>query len=236
MLTRNRYISGIIPQVKLSYNSSYLYSEVTDNYQSGLWEVGYSLQAYRYLKTSLRDLAPRLGMLVQGVFQHTPVNTEQLGYIYYVYGRAYLPGIARHHSLQITGAWQQQKTNYFLFGSLLNFPRGYTNGRTEKMSMATLTYALPLIYPDWNWAFLIYMKRLRTNLFCDVADNRYRMVDRAINQLRWQSDKMLSVGIDLIGDVNLLRINFPVNLGIRTVYVPETKEIQPSLLFNVTFN
>ncbi len=236
VLTRNRYVTGLVPQAKLTYNSSYLYSQETDTYQPGLWELGYSLQVYRFLKTSRRDLAPRFGALVQGVFQHAPFNSEQLGYIYYMYGRVYLPGVVRHHSLQISAVWQQQKPNDLMFGTLINFPRGYSNRGTEKLSMATFNYSLPLMYPDWQWSFLVYAKRLRTNLFCDIAENRYRMLDRNINQLFWQSDRMLSVGIDLLADVNLLQINFPINLGVRTVYVPETGKVQASLLFNVTLN
>jgi hypothetical protein len=233
--TRNRWITGVAPQVKFSYGNTYLYSQRTDSYRNGLWEMAYSLQAYRYLKTSVRDLAPRLGFVVQGAFRHTPWNVEQLGSIYYVHGRVYLPGVARHHSLQLTGAWQQQKTRQFLFGSLLVFPRGYTNGRTERLSIGTIDYSLPLAYPDWDLGFLMYLKRLRSNLFCDLARNQYRVQDRTVNQLVWQKDKLLSVGVDLLADVHLLQISFPINLGIRTVYIPERKKMQSSLLFHLTF-
>ncbi len=235
LLTRNRFITGITPQVKLSYSNSYLYSKITETYQRGLWEMAYSINIYRYLKMSLRDLAPRWGVILQAAFKHTPVNTEQLGYIYYAYGRIYAPGFAKHHSLQLSGAWQQQKTNYFLFSTMIDFPRGYPNGRTEKLSVGTMEYRFPLWYPDWNWSFFVYIKRLRANLFCDVAENHYRMVNN-INQLKWQTDKIISVGIDLMADMNLLQISFPMNIGLRTVYVPELNEVQPSLLFHVNLN
>ena len=233
-LTRNRWMTGVIPQVRFSYDNIYFYLPATNDYQYGLREMGYSLQAYRYLKTSMRDFAPRIGIAVQGMFRHTPWNTEQLGYIYYMYARVYLPGIARHHSLQLSGGWQEQKTNQFLFGSTLRFPRGYLTDRTEKLSIGTVDYGLPLCYPDWNLSFLVYLKRLRTNLFCDIAHNQYRFVDN--RQVKWRQEKLCSMGIDLLADVNLLQINFPVNVGIRTAYVPETKKIQPALLFNVTLN
>ena len=233
--TRSRWVTGVVPQVRFSYSNSYFYSPINDNYQYGLWEMTYVLQAYRYLKTSVRDLSPRLGFLVQGMFRHTPLNAGQLGYIYYMYGRFYLPGVARHHSLQLSGAWQQQKTNQFLFNSALNFPRGYLNRATEKLSIGTIDYSLPLCYPDWNWGFLVYLKRLRANLFCDIARKQYRVMNQNTHQVRWQTDNLCSAGIDLLSDVNLLKINFPISLGIRTVYVPETKKVHPSPIFNVTF-
>jgi len=234
--TRNRWITGIVPQVKLSYNRSYIYSQITDSYQYGLGEMSYSFQAYRYLKMSVRDLAPRLGLIAQGTFHHAPWNTEQLGYIYYVYGRVYLPGVARHHSLRLSGAWQQQATKYLMFNSILRFPRGYMNYRTERLSIGTIDYSMPLCYPDWSLIRLIYLKRLCTNLFCDIAQNQYEVRNENTSQIYWRKDKLNSVGVDLLADVNLLQIIFPINIGIRTVYVPETGKIQPSLLFSVTLN
>ena len=233
--TRNRWVTGVTPQIRFSYHNYYLYSPASDDYQYGLWEMGYSLQAYRYLKMSVRDLYPRLGVLAQGAFLHTPWNA-QLGYRYYMYGRVYLPGVARHHSLRLSGTWQQQKTNYFLMSSMLKFPRGYLQNRTEKLGVETVDYSLPLCYPDWNWSFFVYLKRLSANLFCDIAQNQYRVTDRNTNQMKWQADKLYSAGVDLLADVHLMQINFPINMGIRTVYVPEIREIQPSLLFSVTFN
>ena len=231
--TRSCWITGVIPQVRLTYNNYYLYSPTTKSYQHGLWEMGYTLQAYRYLKMSVRDLYPRLGFLGQGAFVHIPWN-ERFGSIYYLYGRAYLPGIALHHSLRLSGAWQQQKPKDFRLGSLLLFPRGYAQKVAEKLNIGTIDYSMPLFYPDWSLNKLVYLKRLRTNLFCDVAQNEYRFVQN--NQLKWQKDNLLSLGIDLLADVNLLQIYFPIDVGVRIAYVPDRKEIYPSLLFSVIFN
>ena len=121
-----------------------------------------------------------------------------------------------------------------MFSSSLSFPRGYIRRNTEKLNIGTIDYSLPLCYPDWSLSSLAYLKRLYANVFCDAAQNQYRVVNNG--QWRWQKDNLLSVGVDLLADVNLLRINFPVNAGLRMVYVPENKEIQPSLLFSVTLN
>jgi len=235
-LTRSRWITGFVPQIRFTYTNSYLYSPITDSYQQGLWEMGYSFQAYRYQKMSVRDLAPRLGLVIQGTLQHAPWNTGQLGYIYYLHGRVYLPGIARHHSIRLSGAWQQQNAKYLMFGSVLRFPRGYMKNRTEQLSIGTIDYSMPLFYPDWSLAHFIYLKRITTNLFYDEAQNRNRVLNDDTKQLDWKTKQMRSAGVDVLADVNFLRISFPINMGIRTVYVPDTKEIQPSLLFSVTFN
>jgi len=234
-LTRNRWMTGIAPYITLSYNNYYLYSPETNNFQRGLWKMLYQFQAYRLLKTSLRDLYSRRGFLIQGGFQHAPWNSSLYGQIYYVYGRVYLPGIGRHHSLRISGAWQRQKIKEIPFNSLLNFPRGYFTPFTEKLTMGTIDYSLPICYPDWNLSCFVYMKRLHANLFCDIGLNQYRLQNSGTSQLLWNDDKLFSFGVDLLTDVNLLRINFPINLGIRTVYVPEFEKLQPSLLLSVVF-
>jgi hypothetical protein len=235
VLTRNREVSGITPYVKLAYRNSYLYSHQDRHYTKGIAELRYTLSAYRYLKMAAIDIAPRLGGVIRAAYHHAPSGSEQLGSIYYLYGRLYLPGIGRCHSLQLSGAWQRQHTKEYLFGSLINFPRGYANGRTEKLGIGSLDYALPLLYPDWQWSHFIYIKRLKTNVFCDFARNSYRIAANG-NRILWRNDRLFSTGIDLTGDVNFFRINFPVNIGIRTTFVPETQKVYPSLLFNVAFN
>ena len=230
--TRSRWITNFTPQVRLLYDNRYLYSRETGDYQYGLNRLHYSLVFARLLKTSMRDLAPRLGFLVQGAFMHAPWN-EQYGHIYFLYGRAYLPGVARHHSLRIAGAWQEEKPKVLMLGSILPFPRGYLRGYSEILKLATIDYSMPLCYPDLALSSLIYLKRLQANLFCDVAQNRYQIGRN--NRIIWHKEDLLSVGVDLLADVNLLRFAFPLKLGIRTVYVPETEIMQHALLFSVDF-
>ena len=232
--TRSRWITGVTPQIRLHYDNSYLYSLTSKEFQYGMWEMDYSVNMYRYLRMSERDLYPRLGIVLQGAYKHAPWN-EQLGCIYYLFGRTYLPGVAQHHSLRLSGAWQSQKPEEYLFGTWIRFPRGYQNYyRTEKLSIVTADYSLPIAYPDWNVSFLMYLKRLTTNIFCDFAQNQYRKTDSSKN-LKWYRDNMYSMGVDLLADVHLLQISFPINMGIRTVYAPEFHDVQPSLIMSVTF-
>ncbi|MDR1672091.1 MAG: hypothetical protein LBS09_01300 [Bacteroidales bacterium] len=232
-LTRNRYITGLTPQIQINRSSDFFFSNEQGHHQSGFLESLYGIAFYRYLKTAVRDLAPAWGVTLQGAFKHAPANENLFSSMYYVYGRTYLPGLARHHSLQLSVGVQRQHAGEYLFGSMLAFPRGYATGRTEQLNIALAEYAFPFLYPDKNLAFLVYLKRLSANLFCHAAENRYRIVWQ--QSYVWQSDRMLSVGADLLADVHLLRITYPVNMGLRAVYIPERKEFQSSLLFQVSF-
>ncbi|MDR2848113.1 MAG: hypothetical protein LBV39_03310 [Bacteroidales bacterium] len=228
--TRSRWITGMEPRVNMDYISSYLYSETASVYQFGLMEFVYSTTFYRYQKQAMRDLAPRWGIVVQTAVKNAPLHKGQFGWMYYLYGRLYLPGVAKHHSLQLSGGWQKQRPSEYLLGSMTAFPRGYLTGRTEQLGVGLVEYRFPFLYPDKNLSFLVYLKRLSANFFCNAATNRYQ------TRAGWQADRMLSVGTDILADVNLLRMSFPINIGIRTVYVPDTKEIQPNLLLRISFN
>jgi hypothetical protein len=117
---------------------------------------------------------------------------------------------------------------------MIPYPRGYVKGYPEKLSAATVDYSLPLCYPDRNLSFLVYLKRLQANLFCDIAQSQYRMRNQQ-GGIIWNTDNLYSVGVDLLADVNLMRINFPFNIGIRNAYVPEKRKVYPSLLLSVNF-
>ncbi|MDR1865358.1 MAG: hypothetical protein LBR08_07280 [Bacteroidales bacterium] len=228
--TRNRYITRLEPRVHLGYNSGYFYSGGTGKDQDGFLESSYSLVFSRYLKTSVRDMAPAWGVVLQTAWKHAPSGSGLFGYMYFVHGRTFLPGLLKHHSLQLSGGWQQQKAKLYGFGSMLAFPRGYATGYSDQLKVGLAEYSFPLLYPDGNLWVLAYLKRISANLFCHAADNRYRLRNG------WQSDRMLSVGADILADVHFLQFFFPVNIGIRTIYVPETGIFQSHLLFHIAFD
>ena len=232
VFTRSRWHTGFSPQITLLYDNRHFYSPDMDDYKTGYSRLSYGFSMYRYQKTSQRDLAPRLGFIFQGAFLHTPWNSEQFGDMYYLWTRIFLPGIAPHHSLQLTSGCQHQKAKTFGMISMLSFPRGYLRGFSEKLNFVNFDYAFPIFYPDWNFSYFIYLKRLQTNLFCDIAQNGYYIFNQ---KARWHTDDMLSVGIDLLADVHLMRIIFPFKIGVRTAYLPDIKEIKPFFLFNVNF-
>ena len=56
---------------------------------------------------------------------------------------------------------------------LLEKPRGYHFQYQTRQQWAFKTdYALPLLSPDWSIGSLIYIRRLRANLFYDLSRNQ----------------------------------------------------------------
>ena len=230
--TRGRFITGITPGIGLEYTDVWFYNPVIKNYQDGMTYVSYTLSAYRYSRASLRDLAPPLGVTAYGRFTNTPFENVQLGSIWYTQGRFYLPGLLNHHSLQFTVAYQEQQPERYLFASLVPFPRGYTDHTTYKLTTLSADYMFPIAYPDFHIGPVLYVKRLRSDLFYDFANNQYKTQTNP-NKVFWNTENLSSMGVDLTADFHVFRVFFPINAGIRLAYLPNTESYISSFLFRI---
>ncbi len=82
----------------------------------------------------------------------------------------YLPGFLRTHNLVLTGAYQARDTlNNYRFTNSFPFSRGYPALDVDRMWKYGANYHVPLIYPDFGVAQIVYFQRIRANLFYDVT-------------------------------------------------------------------
>ncbi|CAL1517321.1 hypothetical protein [Chitinophaga sp. MM2321] len=101
------------------------------------------------------------------------------------YGRLdqYLPGLWPNHSLVLQAAYQEKdKLFNYSFTDNFVYARGYNTPFYNRIYKLAANYHLPLAYPDWGFAQLLYFSRIRANLFYDYSvahdftvnrDNRY---------------------------------------------------------------
>jgi hypothetical protein len=82
----------------------------------------------------------------------------------------YLPGIFRNHSLVLTGAYQLRDTaRQYLFSNSFPLSRGYPDANFPRMWKWGVNYHVPIVYPDWGFAQIVYFMRVRANLFYDQS-------------------------------------------------------------------
>lgn len=82
----------------------------------------------------------------------------------------YFPGIGVNHSLVLGGAFQLRDTaDQYRFSNNFPFARGYPAADAPRMWKGSANYHFPLVYPDWGFAQLVYISRIRANLFFDHA-------------------------------------------------------------------
>jgi len=94
----------------------------------------------------------------------------------------------------------------------------------------------PIAYPDWNLGSLLYLKRIRGDVFLDYAYNSTKQFEMNFDDFYWKNKNILSFGLELTADYHLLRTIFPLNSGIRVGYVPTEKKMFLNFVFGIDLN
>ena len=75
----------------------------------------------------------------------------------------------------------------FVFSNSFPFSRGYTEENFHRMWKVGGNYHLPLLYPDWGFANLVYFQRIRANMFYDFTRIYEYNVQRVLVELDFRS-------------------------------------------------
>lgn len=89
------------------------------------------------------------------------------------YGRfdLYLPGLFPNHNLVLQAAYQRKDTmQRYSFTDNFVYARGYNEPFYGHIYKIGANYHFPIVYPDWGFAHLIYLMRLRGNAFYDYSN------------------------------------------------------------------
>lgn len=195
------------------------------------YRADYSWQRRR----SQRDLAPRWGVFTTFRYRHTPqdpgssTDPNLIGWQGGNTTVVYLPGIGKHHTLQARGSFQQQfiprdgngflPFNTYLFSSpFFSTLRGYSYFPTESMYIGSVSYGLPVLYPDWAFWHLLYIQRISMKGFFDYG---YFQTRRGTEQV---SFAQRAVGVDLELDLNGMRYLPQFKVGMRVGYALDRTE------------
>ncbi|MBD0260266.1 MAG: hypothetical protein ICV83_31505, partial [Cytophagales bacterium] len=165
-----------------------------------LYDTRYSLSYNRLLKTAPRDVLPRRGQTLSLQFRHTPFRGDFSGQIFTAQAGLLLPGLGRHHGLWLRGGYQredlQRNRQSYRFPTTLLFPRGFAYQSFERFVKGSLDYRLPILYPDLALWRLVYLQRIKGNLFYDAG--------RGVTE--GSARYFYSIGLDLTADFNVLRL------------------------------
>ena len=229
--TRNHIVRGFQPSVTYYYTND-KYQQFNSGKFGDFQYVLSELRYYNYQKMALCDINPRLGYQLRLQHLFSPANTENYGNIYAARLTTYLPGLKKNDGLMLRFGYQYQNTDgkvFFFPKRLLEKTRGYDYiYQTRQLFSAKADYAFSIFCPDVSIGNLAYIKRFRSNLFYDFAANqKYK------DQQRW--DNYNSVGADILADCNLLRLNFPVSVGLRFIQPIDYGSFQVEGLFSMSF-
>ncbi len=122
----------------------------------------------------------------------------------------FFPGLVPTHSLLINLAFQQHDSlRQVSFSNNFPFSHGYTAPNFYQMYGLGINYNLPLVYPDWGFANLIYFLRIRANVFYDYTGVPYNATNGPGVQSQYRS-----TGIEIYLDTQWWN-QLPLTFGIR---------------------
>ena len=197
--------------------------------------------AYSYtLRQSYRDVGPRLGVAFSTSLRHTPLAntaTEISGLQWGTSVNVYLPGLGKHHSLRLRGAYQYQQgtanvVRPYRFQASVLYPRGAPYVAFDNLTVGGADYRLPLADVHWSLTRLLYVQRIKGNLFTDYAQGNSNVLMSSPRQIVPFTGYDWTVGGDLSFIFNPLRLRTPLEFGVRTIFDVRRQQwlIQPLVL------
>lgn len=160
------------------------------------------------VQRAVQHIYPRLAYSISANHRHA-ISTYE-GYQFIGNGAVYLPGLAAVHNLVLTGSFQQRDTLLALFSNRFAAARGYEDyyrtGAGSRMWRLSANYHFPLLIPDWGFGNLLYLQRIRGNLFYDFQ--------RVYSDDKYNSADLRSMGAELFVDTKWWN-QYPLTFGIR---------------------
>lgn len=172
-LSAGKHYRSLNVSGNVAYNKRFfqgIYKDSFDNrgfaYVTG--SIGYANQS----QSAVKHIYPRWGQTFSLRYSKAVTALDATQVVASGYG--YFPGLFRTHNLIVNVAVHQRDTlNNARFSNTFPFSRGYIAENFYQMGKFGVNYHLPLAYPDWGFGNIVYLMRVRTNLFYDdtyVAD------------------------------------------------------------------
>jgi len=223
-------IFGFAPRISTT-QEFYTFEFADQTFKRGRRPVSYRLTGYAYQRMAYRDLFPKYGISGVAGFRHTPFRASKsftdvdAGNIIYAAASVFLPGMVKHHSLRLYLGWQKKNYGQTYFGDAIRFARGYEAKANDELTITSLNYSFPLLYPDKSLGSLIYAKRLKANIFMDYSILSYKN----------QQTGLFTYGVDILLDAHLFKMPMPFEFGVRAMYLESIKEVGFEFLWGVDF-
>jgi hypothetical protein len=161
----------------LNFGSNYVFSHrmPTGIFKDSLEAISNSYLSHfiswsHYASRAVQDIFPKFGYTFSANLRHwiTDGWTFTKSSQWLLNGQIFLPSI-QSHSIVLTGSYQRVDTNSYTFSNRFVLSRGYDDLYFQKMWRLSANYHVPIAYPDFGFANLVYLQRVRGNLFYDYS-------------------------------------------------------------------
>ena len=233
------YSNGLVAKLdKLSVDGGQITNLATIGYSEGLHLLQGGIGFQDQVALAHKDFLPKFGYVVSANYAFNPANSD-FGQLLSLYGKLYLPGILRHHSLNIAALYQNTIGGFeskllasnFSFHSSRLIPRGFQVAEIENRDYVatSINYQFPVWYPDGGIPSVLYFKRVRINLGFDYASfgKQFFVAYPEINKVNLISKRnhLYSYGGDITLDINLIKMPAAATTSVTlSIYQPHGKE------------
>jgi len=169
----------------------------------------------QYVQKAVQDIYPKFGYTFSGNLRHwldggySFMHNAQ----WLLNGQIFLPSI-NNHSIVLTGSYQRVDTNSYTFSNRFALSRGYDDYYFQKMWRLSANYHFPIFYPDAGFANLVYLSRLRGNIFYDYST----VYTGGFSHDELTPYMLRSTGAELYFDTKWWN-SYPLTFGIRYSYL-----------------
>lgn len=226
-------------------NNRYSAGDGTNDY--GQTSITGRIYFSNYSRSAIRDIYPKWAQSIDLNRVFAPFDRDIFGSSIYIRTNFYFPGIFKNNGIRLRFENERQDQSRYIFGNRINSPRGFTaypngysNITSDRLTFLSADYVFPVAYPDFNISSLIYLKRIRAGLFYDEArgeKNRYyvRNNQGGLELILYDESPLTfsSYGLQLLGDIHVLRIPFMISAGVEAAWRVQDKSPSISAIFNM---
>lgn len=168
--------------------------------------LSHSIFWSQQLPAAVQHIYPKFGYALSANHRHL---LSKSGYQFSGLTQIYLPSVT-NHSIVLRAAVQQTDTANVIFSNRFSISRGYLAYYYSRMWKVAGNYHFPIAYPDFGFANIVYLQRLRGNLFYDLT--------RIYSKDKSRTKDLRSTGAELYFDTKWWN-QLPVTIGVRYSYL-----------------
>jgi hypothetical protein len=238
-----------------SITNDYIYLREKETYDNLQNKITGRIYFSNYRRQAIRDIYPRFAQTVDLSYSYYPFDSDIYGDIMSGRVSLYLPGILKNHGFRLRLEAEKQNPEKYLFYNRIAFARGYIGVRkpdldewynniiSQELMTGSIDYFMPIAYPDFRLGGIMYMTRIRSELFYDrsIGKDSYIVIsdldDEGRRVLTMENhdyrETFESFGVQLMADFYLFRIPFMISSGVEASWraIGETPYLK--MLFGV---
>ncbi len=197
------------------------------DFNKGLSKVHFNTVRFSYLDHFIRwshqvqmtrqDIFPKWGFQAYFRYAHSISYYDARQ----VFSRMnlFLPGLAPAHALVLSASLQDNSGRDRPFSDQFPWARGFDSPDSAKVWGIRLNYHLPLFYPDFGFANVFYLQRVRGAVFYDY--------NQARGQRARPTQNLKSTGAEIYLDTKWWN-EYPLTFGLRGGYLLSADPLSPN--------